>query len=203
MILAQFQTVGQDLFTRGLVPAHSGDLSIRLADRIIISRRASALAHLTDQDLVETGVERNGRATPAASPELPVHRAVYRQTEAQAIIHAYPAHAGTLAMVWDEIIPIDALGIRHFERVPVLARTPLATSREAAHEIAAALQTSKVVLVRGYGCFAVGQLLEECHQWISCLEESCRLLWLLETMGHASPRQGTRVLSGPSAPALP
>lgn len=202
MILAQFQTVGHDLFARGIVPAHSGDLSIRLGDRLIITRRGSALSHLTDQDLVETGVERNDRATPSASSELAVHRAIYRETEAQAVIHGFPAHAVALSLAWDEIVPADALGMHHFERIPVVGRTMTPSSRELAEDIAQALHSSKVVLVRGHGCFAVGQLLEECHQWLSCLEESCRILWLLQGLGPTALRRRRRLLAARSSPTL-
>ena len=202
MILAQFQTVGSDLFVRGMVPAYSGDLSIRLGDKLIITRRGSALAHLTDQDLVETGVERNDRNTPSASAELAVHRAIYRETEAQAVLHGYPAHAAALSLMWDEIVPADALGMHQFERVPVIGQTMTPSSRDIAEEIARALRTSKVVLVRGHGCFAVGQLLEECHQWMSCLEESCRILWLLQSVGGTPSRRRLRRVPTPSSPAL-
>ena len=54
MILSQFQTVGEHLFTKGLVSSHSGNLSIRLGDRIIITRRSSRLGCLQEHDLVET-----------------------------------------------------------------------------------------------------------------------------------------------------
>src|SRR4051794_10082346 len=102
MFLGQFQRVGADLFQQRLVGAHTGNMSLRLGDRLVITRRTAALAHLTDQDLVETGVDRNDRATPAASAELAVHRAIYRETEAQAIIHAHPAHATALSLAFDE-----------------------------------------------------------------------------------------------------
>ena len=48
MILSQFQTVGRDLFTRGLVSSHSGNLSIRLGDRLIITRRGCRLGCLEE-----------------------------------------------------------------------------------------------------------------------------------------------------------
>ena len=45
MISAQFQTVGRDLFTRGLVSSNSGNLSMRLGDQVIITRRGAMLKH--------------------------------------------------------------------------------------------------------------------------------------------------------------
>ena len=88
MILTQFQNVGHDLFTRGLVSSHSGNLSIRLGERIIISRRGSRLGCIQENDLIETGLNKNDRATPLASEELTVHRAIYQQTSALAVVDA-------------------------------------------------------------------------------------------------------------------
>ena len=55
MILSQVQNVGRDLFARGLVSSHSGNLSIRLGDRLIITRRGCQLGCLEEHDLIETG----------------------------------------------------------------------------------------------------------------------------------------------------
>jgi len=93
MILTQFQSVGHDLFTRGLVSSNSGNLSIRLGERIIITRRGSRLGCLEENDLIETGRSKNDRATPLASEELPVHRALYQQPQPKLLfmpIHLMP-----------------------------------------------------------------------------------------------------------------
>ena len=92
MFLNQFQNVGHALFSRGLVSSQSGNLSIRMGDRLIITRRGSNLGALQEKDLVETGINKNDRATPMASVELPVHRAIYQNTQARAIVHAHPTH---------------------------------------------------------------------------------------------------------------
>ncbi len=98
MILSQFQTVGNDLFTRGLVSSNSGNLSIRFGDRLIITRRGCRLNCLEEHDLIETGISRNDRFTPLASIELAVHRAIYQTTPALAIVHAHPPHVVALSL---------------------------------------------------------------------------------------------------------
>ena len=59
MILSQFQMVGRELFSQGLVCSHSGNLSLRLGDNLIITRRGSRLGCLEENDLIETGVTKN------------------------------------------------------------------------------------------------------------------------------------------------
>lgn len=183
-MLSQFQTIGHDLFLRGLVSSHSGNISVRLGDRLIITRRGSMLGHLTQKDLVETGVERNDRNTPAASLELAVHRAIYRATQAQAVLHAHPPHAVATSLIENAIVPLDAEGSYYLEEVPVIGSRVTPFSRELAEEIAQAAKSYKVVLVKGHGSFAMGQLLEEAYQWTSVLEESCRILWLLKLLSR-------------------
>lgn len=191
MILAQFQTVGHDLFTKGLVSSHSGNLSLRLGERIIITRRGSRLNCLEENDLIETGLNKNDRNTPLASVELAVHRAIYRETPATAIVHAHPPHAVALSLTETEIVPIDTEGQSIMERVPVLGWNMKVKPGSLGDEIARALKESRVVLVHGHGTFAIGQLLEEAHNYTATLEESCQVICLLKSLrGETAPKRG-------------
>ncbi len=182
MLISQFQAVGGDLCVRGLVSSHSGNLSMRLGERLFITHRNSMLGHLAEQDLVETGVNRNDRSTPLASTELAVHRCVYKHTCASAVVHAHPAYAVALSFSEREIVPCDVEGNLLLARVPVLGWGMTVKPGELAEEIAEALKENKIVLVRGHGTFAAGQLLEEAYHYTTTLEESCRLLYLLKAL---------------------
>lgn len=182
MLISQFQAVGRDLCARGLVSSHSGNLSIRLGERLCITHRSSMLSCLEEHDLVETRINKNDRFTPLASTELAVHRAVYKRTPASAIVHAHPAHAVALSFSEQEIIPCDVEGSLLLPRVPVLGWGTTVKPGGFAEEIGEALATYKIVLVRGHGSFAAGQLLEEAYHYTTTLEESCRLLYLLKAL---------------------
>ncbi|MFH1652161.1 MAG: aldolase [Chloroflexota bacterium] len=182
MILARFQTVGRDLFTGGLVASCSGNLSVRLGSKLLITRRGSMLNGLQEDDLIETGVYKNSRATPLASSELPVHRAIYQQTQAQAIVHAHPPHAITLSLGEKEVVPHNPEAMSTIGRVPVLGWDTEVMPGALADEIASAIRDHPVVLVRGHGSFAIGQLLEEAYSLTTFLEESCQILYLLKSI---------------------
>jgi L-fuculose-phosphate aldolase len=196
MILSQFQTVGHDLFSKGLVSSHSGNLSIRLGDRLIITRRGSRLGCLEEHDLIETGLNRNDRNTPMASVELPVHRAIYQMTTASAIVHAHPPHAIALSLTDTEVVPSDTEGLSIIGRVPVLGWNMEVKPGGLADVIAEALGQCRIIIVHGHGCFATGQILEEAHNCTTTLEESCRVICLLKSLApsgtgetHFSPPQ--------------
>ena len=190
MLIAEFQQVGQDLFLRGLVSSHGGNMSVRLGDQLLITRRGAHLGHLTEKDLVETGVEWNDRATPSASSELAVHRAIYQQTQAQAIVHAHPICALALSLSYAEIAPLDAEGRRHLGPVPVVGEEVVEDVRDVLAPVAACLRTGRILVVRGHGSLAVGQLLEEAHRWTSLLEESCRLITTVGLLAQGAKGRG-------------
>ena len=182
MLTSQFQTVGRDLCARGLVSSHGGNLSVRIGDHLMITHRGSMLSSLEERDLVETGINKNDRATPLASTELAVHRAIYKTTSVSAIVHAHPAYAVALSFAEQEIIPCDLEGRLLLPKVPVLGWDTEVGPGEFAEEIAEALKEYKIVVVRSHGSFAAGQLLEEAYHYTTTLEQSCQLLYLLKTL---------------------
>jgi len=186
VILSQFQAVGRDLFTRGLISSHSGNLSIRLGDRLIITRRGCRLGCLEEHDLIETGISKNDRFTPLASIELPVHRAVYQRTPALAIVHVHPPHVVALSLTETEVVPNCAEGLATVGRVPVLGWDMEVRPGGLADIVAQALTQRRIVMVRGHGSFAIGQLLDEAYSYTTSLEESCHINCLLKSLG-ASP----------------
>ena len=189
MLLAQFQAVGNDLFSEGLVSSHSGNLSVRLGDRMVITRRGSKLGYLQEHDLIETGINKNDRYTPLASVELPVHRAIYQQTPALAIVHAHSPHAVALSLMETEIVPSDTEGLQVAGRIPVLGWHMEVKPGGLADIIAQALKQCHVVMVHGHGSFAIGQLLDEAHSCTTMLEESCRILCLLKSLKVTPPEE--------------
>jgi len=181
-MLSQFQAVGQALFTRGLVSSQGGNLSIKLGEHLVITHRGSTLGSIQEGDLVETGINKNNRATPLASIELEVHRCIYKRTSASAVVHAHPPYAVALSFMEKEIVPCDVEGQALLSRVPILGTGPAVKTEEFAGEMAKLLSAYKVVLVRGHGSFAVSQLLEEAYCYTVVLEQSCHLLYLLKAL---------------------
>jgi len=183
-MLSQFKAVGHALFTQGLVSPCSGNLSIKLGEHLVITHRGSILGSIGEADLVETGIAKNDRATPLASSELAVHRSIYKNTSALAVVHAHPPYAVALSFIEKEIIPCDMEGRALLPKVLILGQGIALEAGDLGEEIAETLKQYKVVLVWGHGSFAAGQLLEEAYYYTSVLEQSCRLLYLLKALGR-------------------
>ncbi len=120
-MLEQFQSIGRDLFLAGVISSHGGNMSVRMGDRILITRRGSMLARLEERDLIEIGLEENDANIMLASTEIIVHRAIYQGTAAQAIVHTHPPYAIARSLVSDEIVPVDSEGSYLLHKVPVVA----------------------------------------------------------------------------------
>lgn len=184
MLLTQFQNVGRDLFNRGLVTYHGGNLSLRINDKILITRRDGMLGNMSEQDLVETGIERNERDTPRASGELTIHRLIYKNTPALAVIHAHPPYTVALSLILDEIIPQDMEGKRLLRRLSVIdPELPVKNMSSFENSITEALSENTIVIIKGHGTYATGQLLEDAYHRTTVLEESCHILCILRSMG--------------------
>ncbi|MHB9116057.1 MAG: aldolase [Thermoleophilia bacterium] len=163
--------------------SHAGNMSVRVGDRLVITRRGSMLGRLQPEDLIETGIDRDDSGIALASSEIVVHRAVYQRTAAQAILHTHPPHGIVLSLEQDEIIPVDSEGSYLLHRVPVVAVERTVGSDEMAEAISAALVDYKLCMLRGHGLFATGHLLEEAYQWSSAFEASARVSYLVRAGG--------------------
>jgi L-fuculose-phosphate aldolase len=182
MFLTQFQKVGQALFQRGMVSSQSGNLSIRMGDHLIITRRGSNLGALQEKDLIETGINRNDRATPLASVELPVHRLIYQNTQARAIVHAHPTHVVALSMAEREIFSEKLEVFCVLGKVPVVGWGMEVKPGALADVISGALQDYHIVAVHGHGTFAVGPILDEAFNSTTLLEEGSEILCVMKSM---------------------
>ena len=181
-LLPRFQAVGFDLYSRGLVSVHGGNLSVRQGENVVITRSGSRLGYLSDTDLIETGVSQDDANTRLASSELAVHRAIYLQAPFQAILHCHPTHAVALSFVRHTIHPEDEAGKIFIPEVPVIGFGKEPAPGGFADEIADALKTHAVVIVHRHGSFARGMTLEEAYVITELLEISSHVLCLVKNL---------------------
>lgn len=183
-LFASFRDTGRDLFLTGAVSSHGGNLSVRVGDRILITRSGSMLGRLTRADILETAID----ACPedeGCSRELVVHRAIYRATDAHAIVHAHTVHTIHRSLVSDVIIALDSESKAILGDVPVLSAEQTIASPEAAAVLSEALREKKVAVLKTHGPFARGATLEEAFYHVSCLEASAEILDLVDARSRA------------------
>lgn len=183
-----FRDAGRILFQGGLNNSHSGNMSMRRGDRLVITRRGSMLGELAPGDLVEIPLEGEAPGLERASTEVNVHRGIYNSTGHLAIVHAHPRAAIALSMEREWIFPVDAEGKYYFTRIPVLAAKTTIGSKEVEEKIPGLLGSFPVVVVRGHGAFAGGTTLEEGFKALFSLEWSCEILCRCLALGMNEER---------------
>ena len=183
-MIEQFQRIGRDLFVAGLISSHGGNMSVRMGDRILITRRGSMLGHLEERDIIDIGLEDNDANVTLASTEIVVHRSIYQNTSALAIVHTHPPYAIAQSLVKDEIVPVDSEGSYLLHKTPVVSAELTAGSSEVASLLPAWLKEYDLVMLRGHGPFAIGHLLEEAYQLTSVFETACKIMTIAEGLGQ-------------------
>jgi L-fuculose-phosphate aldolase len=175
-IYEMFREIGRDLYGQNMVSSHGGNLSIRLGDKVIIKRRGAMLGALKPHDLIETRIDKNDSGVALASTELLVHRTVYQQTPALAVVHCHPRTAIAFSLSRDEIVPIDNEASYLLKKIPVVTEEFASGTLQMANKVASTLQNYKIIMLRGHGSFAIGQTLDEAFFWSSTLEEACQIM---------------------------
>ena len=183
-IYEMFREIGRDMFTSNLISSHGGNLSIRLGDRLVIKRRGAMLGNLKPHDLIETRLDKNDSGVALASSELLIHRTIYLNTPALAIVHCHPRTAIAFSLSRDELVPIDNEASYLLKKVPVVTEEFASGTPEMANKVSNALKNYKIIMLRGHGSFATGQTLDEAFHWSSTLEESCQISLTVKLIGE-------------------
>jgi len=84
---------GRKLVEHGLVESNFRNISIRAGDKMLITKTGAALDEITENSVVEVDILDTSSMDIIASSETVVHREIYRQASALAIIHAHCQYA--------------------------------------------------------------------------------------------------------------
>ncbi len=180
--------VGKAIAMRGLNTSHSGNISIRSGGKIIIKKRSAMLGWLEKEDLVETSLYEEDGYSLLASTETNVHREIYLNTDAMAVIHAHCPYCVALSLVEDEITCIDAEGIFMYKKIPVLELDIPAGASEAAIKVPPILKNYPVCVIRSHGVFAKGMTIEDALQNVTGAEQSAQIRYLTKMTGKPLKR---------------
>ena len=174
-MIEEFQRIGRLMFDERLIDSHGGSLCVRKGDKIFVTVKNAMLADLKKEDIIEVGLE-PGDKDELAPPEIAVYRALYKQSETSAIVHARPANSIAISITDNKIMPQDSRGTSLYKAAPIVRVRDGLGSAEAAR-----------LVVKGAGSLAVGDSLEQAYMYTSALENSCRVIVAVRSSGG---RQG-------------
>jgi 3-dehydro-4-phosphotetronate decarboxylase len=171
-------------YARGYAFGSTGNLSVRVGDRVWITPTGQSLKALKPAQLacVTLGGESLNENRP--SKEFPFHAAIYRQRpEARAVVHLHSGWATALACLadLDEAEPLPPITPYYLMRVAPLGVLPY--FRPGSTELAGAVERlardHHCLLMRNHGTITAGATLGEAVDRAEELEATARLFFQL------------------------
>ncbi|MGQ4486320.1 class II aldolase/adducin family protein [Streptomyces sp. SAS_281] len=161
----------------GLVVGTSGNVSLRVGDTVLVTPSGVPYDRLGPEDL--TGVDPEGNqtfGTLAPTSELPLHLAVYRNTDARAVVHTHAVHATAVSTLVTEVPPVHYAAAMLGGTVRVAPYARYGTPELAAHMLTA-LRDRTGCLLANHGTVTYGATLDEAYDRTAQLEWLCHV-WL-------------------------
>jgi len=174
---------GKLLFDRRLISGWGGNLSCRTGQEgFLITGQHAPLGFLTPEDLVQ--IDHDGKPsnqTQRASSETLLHLAVYRGTDAQAIVHVHPPMVLAFSLTHERFVPISFEEKYTIGEVPIIPQdTPTVTKPE---QVVEELKYHPVVIIKGHGTVAIGKNFQEAFLFTDLLEEAVHCQFFKEDAG--------------------
>ncbi|NJP49389.1 class II aldolase/adducin family protein [Streptomyces sp. SBST2-5] len=161
----------------GLVVGTSGNVSVRVGETVLVTPSGVPYDRLTPDDV--TGVDLAGRqvlGTLVPTSELPMHLAVYRATDARAVVHTHAVHATAVSTLVHELPLIHYMAAALGGPVRV-ARYATYGTEELAENMLDALSDRTGCLLQNHGTLTYGSSLAQAYDRTAQLEWMCRV-WL-------------------------
>jgi len=170
-------TYGRKMVAQGLTYASMGNISKRVGKDIIISRKG---AMLDEMDGALTLMELDGPVNPDASSDFPIHRAIYLQTDAQAILHGHSPYAVAVSLTERSrsIKPLEYESRMLLPNIPIIK--PNENKEDLGVDIAKAMSKGLACIVKGHGPYAVGKTVAEAFTALAIIEHACRVKFLVD-----------------------
>jgi ribulose-5-phosphate 4-epimerase/fuculose-1-phosphate aldolase len=179
---------------RGLSPGSSGNLSVRLGDRLLVTPTGIGLSDVTPDDLalVELNASTPPEAGPRPSKEVPLHRAVYaRRADAAAVVHLHAPFSTALACLPRDAWPDGRLPWLTPYQVTKVGPLPVAPyavpgSDELATGVAALAGSAPCLLLANHGSIAAGSSLSAAVDAAEEVEAAAQLLLTLRGLPYVA-----------------
>ncbi|MER7727089.1 class II aldolase/adducin family protein [Streptomyces sp. NPDC096323] len=163
--------------SEGLVVGTSGNVSARVGGTVLVTPSGMPYDRLRPEDV--TGVDLEGNQVLgdlAPTSELPLHLAVYRNTDAAAVVHTHAVHATAVSTLVAEVPTVHYAAAMLGGPVRVAAYARYGTD-ELAENMLTALRDRTGCLLGNHGTVTYGATLDEAYDRTAQLEWLCRL-WL-------------------------
>jgi L-fuculose-phosphate aldolase len=185
----QLVRYGNRLLQDGLAVGSAGNISVRVADHVLITPSGIPYPDLDTGDICLVDMAGNlAGGTGEPSSETPMHLAVYAATRARAVVHTHSPEVVALSAVCDEL-PAIHYAITGLGGPVRVARYTRFGSGELAAAAVAALADRSAAILGNHGAISYGAGLAEAYDRALLLE------WLARVHRLACSRGEPRILT--------
>ncbi len=187
-VAQQITDIASGLYVRGWMPGTAGNISVRTGETVVITGSGLSKGELSPDDMVAVTVadsqQVSGRRHPSA--ETAIHTAIYRATNADAVVHVHAPYATA-----HTVGASQALTFSGYELIKGLDATetisiPVFTNHSDVRCIGADIEqhltvhthAPPVLFIAGHGITAWGADLAQARDRVECLEALCELATL-------------------------
>lgn len=184
------------LADRGLSPGGSGNLSLRLAETLLITPTGSSCSRVQPDQLADapiTGAADPGPDSPRPSKELALHQAVYRvRPDVAAVVHLHSHFSVAASCLQPRLAALDATGplpaltpyqVLRLGSLPVAPYAPPG-SQALADQVAELLGEHSILLLANHGSLVGAADLDRAVDLAEELEAAARLAFTLAGVPH-------------------
>ncbi|HDL90612.1 MAG TPA: class II aldolase/adducin family protein [Thermodesulforhabdus norvegica] len=180
---------GKWLYSKGLVSATDGNLSVRIDDRIVVTRSGVNKGKLSPEDFVIVGLDGkvlDGTGKP--SSEIRMHLTVYAmRKDVKAVIHAHPPILTALTLAG---IPFDATWLPEvWVTIGPVPTAPYATpsTQEVPQAIEPFVKDHNAILLERHGSLTYSSTLEKAYFALEKLEHAAYVIMLATIIRGETP----------------
>lgn len=182
LIRNKIKAIGRAMLALNHQNTHSGNISVRMGDDILITKTGSMKGHLEERDIVQVGLTEPKTGLFQASSETGTHQKILAFSGAA--IHAHSLPSIILSYRHQILSPIDALGALFLGEVPIIEFEYPVGSPEMEEEIPRCLASHPAIIIKTHGPFTHGKSVEEAFFRLAVLDYSAQIILWLEMLGH-------------------
>jgi methylthioribose-1-phosphate isomerase len=187
-VAQQIADIARSLYARGWMPGTAGNISVRTGQTAAITGSGLSKGELTADDMVTVTVADSRPVSGARRPsaETAIHTAVYRATDADAVVHVHAPHATAQTIGASQPLTftgyelIKGLGTTDTIIIPVFANHAdvARIGADIERHLTEHPDAPPVLFIAGHGITGWGADLAQARDRVECLEAMCELATL-------------------------
>jgi methylthioribose-1-phosphate isomerase len=184
----QIAHIARSLYARGWMPGTAGNISVRTGETAAITGSGLSKGELTADDMVTVTVADSQPVSGGRRPsaETAIHTAIYRATNADAVVHVHAPHAtahtvgASQAVTFSGYELIKGLGTTETISIPVFTNHSdvARIGDDIEQHLIEHPEAPPVLFIAGHGITAWGAGLAQARDRVECLEAMCELATL-------------------------